>query len=604
MITSSVHKFHIPVLGLAFSIDTPLKVARFGISSVMSIMDDELIEKMRAYYSDKYNQPFIAIEEIENDFRAKRITAYLNLAQQIIAQQIDEMRLLAFEEKNDLTKYFEMLPDDSKLKMEYLEMMEMKDENKKVQLQTELKSKIQAGSIDVNIMAKVDKPNFDKAGNPLPSEFSDALAALRGFANSKLNSSVVFSAGYNPRLYNYVEQFSDFFPDSNGQLKKKIILKVSDFRSAQVQGKIFAKKGIWISEFRIESGLNCGGHAFATDGYLLGPVLEEFKNKRKELTHELFELCCTAQKEKNLFAFEKQPYMQITVQGGIGTANENTFLMEHYQLDGTGWGSPFLLVSEATNVDDETLNSLSSAQQEDYFLSNASPLGISFNNFKKSSSEKLRLERIAKNRSGSPCYKKFLATNTEFTTSPICTGSREYQSNKIKQLEEKNLPPDLFQSEVEQITAKECICEGLGASVLIKDALPLSHNLNAVAICPGPNLAYFSGKFSLQEMVNHIYGHANILNSIHRPNMFINELNLYVDYYKKKIESILIPTPKQEKYLQDFKENLLEGISYYRQLVNFIKTESVQYITAMLSELDNAAVQLATHKLILEIQHN
>lgn len=43
------HTFHIPVLGLSYSIDTPLKVARFGISSVVSIIEDELVEKeMRA----------------------------------------------------------------------------------------------------------------------------------------------------------------------------------------------------------------------------------------------------------------------------------------------------------------------------------------------------------------------------------------------------------------------------------------------------------------------------------------------------------------------------------------------------------------------------
>ncbi|MBP1655129.1 MAG: hypothetical protein H6Q28_1685, partial [Bacteroidetes bacterium] len=43
----NVHTFHIPVLGLAFSVDTPLRVARFGISSVVSIVDDILIERMR-----------------------------------------------------------------------------------------------------------------------------------------------------------------------------------------------------------------------------------------------------------------------------------------------------------------------------------------------------------------------------------------------------------------------------------------------------------------------------------------------------------------------------------------------------------------------------
>ena len=96
-------------------------------------------------------------------------------------------------------------------------------------------------------MSKVYKTNFDESGNELPAEYSDALATFRGFAQSHLQLSVVLSAGYNPRLYAYAEQFQDFYPDENGNLKKKIILKVSDFRSTLVQGKIFAKKGLWIT---------------------------------------------------------------------------------------------------------------------------------------------------------------------------------------------------------------------------------------------------------------------------------------------------------------------------------------------------------------------
>jgi hypothetical protein len=49
------------------------------------------------------------------------------------------------------------------------------------------------------------------------------------------------------------------FSDSEDKLNKKIILKVSDFRSAMIQGT-FGKKKVWVSEYRIESGLNCGGH--------------------------------------------------------------------------------------------------------------------------------------------------------------------------------------------------------------------------------------------------------------------------------------------------------------------------------------------------------
>ena len=49
------HTFHIPVLGLAYSVDTPIKVARYGISSVVSIVDDILIERMRQLYTEKNN---------------------------------------------------------------------------------------------------------------------------------------------------------------------------------------------------------------------------------------------------------------------------------------------------------------------------------------------------------------------------------------------------------------------------------------------------------------------------------------------------------------------------------------------------------------------
>ena len=40
-----VHTFHIPVMGLGYTIDTPLKVAHMGISSVVSIIEDELVER-------------------------------------------------------------------------------------------------------------------------------------------------------------------------------------------------------------------------------------------------------------------------------------------------------------------------------------------------------------------------------------------------------------------------------------------------------------------------------------------------------------------------------------------------------------------------------
>ncbi|MFP3835692.1 hypothetical protein SCA31_22640, partial [Chryseobacterium sp. SIMBA_028] len=72
---------------------------------------------------------------------------------------------------------------------------------------------------------------------------------------------------------------------------------------------------------------------------------------------------------------------------------------------------------------------------------------------------------------------------------------------------------------------------------------------------------------SLSEMVNHIYGNTNILADHERPNMFINELKMYIDYLKKEIADSFIPiTPSQAKKWNAFKKNLLEGIEYYHNL--------------------------------------
>ncbi len=58
----SEHTFHIPVMGLGFTIDTPVKVARFGISSVVSIIEDHLVEQMRAFYCDQEGEEYFPIK--------------------------------------------------------------------------------------------------------------------------------------------------------------------------------------------------------------------------------------------------------------------------------------------------------------------------------------------------------------------------------------------------------------------------------------------------------------------------------------------------------------------------------------------------------------
>ena len=65
-------------MGTGFSIDTPIKVAKYGISSVISIVDDCLIEDMRKYLTTR-GKDYTPISNEDEDHRARRITAHLNL---------------------------------------------------------------------------------------------------------------------------------------------------------------------------------------------------------------------------------------------------------------------------------------------------------------------------------------------------------------------------------------------------------------------------------------------------------------------------------------------------------------------------------------------
>lgn len=579
------HTFHIPVLGLGFSIDTPLKVARYGISSVMSIVDDDLVERMREYHTKKNDETYRPITKSSGDCRQNRITAYLNMVDRMVEDQFEQLRNQQFTPGSDICRYFELLPETSRLRQGYDLMMEYPDNGRKHIFENILRQQMTKGSIDVNIMSKVDKMNFNVDGEYLGDQNTDAMTALRAFAESTLHASVVLSAGMNPRLYSYLETFKDFFPDEYGKLKKKIILKVSDFRSAFIQAKFLAKKGLWVSEFRVESGLNCGGHAFATDGYLLGPILEEFKLKRNEMQSALLAMYHSALLSKGISSPLTLPQC-ISAQGGIGTADENDFLLNYYKLEATGWGSPFLLVPEVTNVDDETLNQLTHATESDFYLSGASPLGILFNNFKSSSIEKQRMDRIRKGRPGSPCTKKYLVSNTEFTKQPICTASREYQHLKLKQLRSLQLQEEEYQEQESKVTEKICLCEGLCSSAYIKYEISKPKENRAVAICPGPNLVYFDRIYSFEEMVCHIYGKLDLLGKVKRPHIFIKELDLYIDYLQKDLHNHLADlNDKKRKYLTNFKSQLQEGINYYKHLFGQFSDPLIQFIDdLMISE--------------------
>src|SRR5690606_38452748 len=143
-----------------------------------------------------------------------------------------------------------------------------------------------------------------------------------------------------------------------------------------------------------------------------------------------------------------------------------------------------------------------------------------------------------------------------------------------------------------------CTCVGLGTSALLAYDLDTKTEGPGVSICPGPNMAYYSKIVSLQEMTDHIYGRSNIISRTDRPNIFIKELGIYMDYLKNKIEeSKHSMNKKQEKYLLTFAHNLNEGIAYYQNLFDGIKDRFQDSKSTILKELDkgkNVLNQLKT----------
>lgn len=587
------HTFHIPVMGLGFTIDTPIKVAHYGISSVMSIGDDVLTEKMREHYCNLFNKPFKSVATDVKDYAAKRITEYLNLVDDIINEKLDALKNSAFNSE-EVKKYLSLLPDNARIKQL------LNNESNANDVWQKFTATMQPGSADINILTKVDVPT-EKVDGKFVYESGRAHIALKGYAESKLSSSLVLSAGLNPRLYSYIAQFNDFFPNEKGEIKKRIILKVSDYRSALIQGKFLAKKGIWVSEYRIESGLNCGGHAFATDGYLMGPILEEFKVNRNELISEITDLYINALQNDERTMPAKPLDVKFSAQGGVGTAAEHELLLSHYQLDSIGWGSLFLLVPEATSLDKQTIQLLCDAKEDDLYLSGISPMGVPFNNVRGTTKEMEKQERIDKNRPGSPCIRKYLSFNTEFSEDFICTASSKYQKHKIAELDSKELVNGEYEKEYQKIVEKECICTGLSTPPMYVNGIEVKGQGNAVSVCPGPNIAYYDKEYTLATMADHIYGRDNIMLVENRPHMFIKELEMYVKYHNDMLAQAPQPmSDKDAKYFETFRENLIEGIEYYKKLVFGLKTKFEQHRDDFCAALDKLEMQIISDFQLIE----
>ncbi len=557
---STYHTFYIPVMGTGHSADTPIRVAPLGISSVISLVDDLMLDQLRHHYCGLYGLPCEELPRRCEDGRARRITAYLDMVHEIVRRRFEAIQRQPFFEANDKASYFRLLPDGSPLRRDYAWLLALPPGSERDRLAQHLTASMRPGSIDVNIMATVDRVVYDADGNRLDDIHRDAMAALRGYARSVLSSSVVFSAGINQRLYSYLTRFADFYRGRDGRSTKRIVLKVSDLRSAIVQGKLLAKKGLEVYEYRVESGLNCGGHVFATNGHLLPGVLQEFRDKRDQLVSDLRPLVIKYYEGMGWHYPQAGPEERplITAQGGVGTHGEARRLLEDYGLDGVGWGSPFLLVPEATSVDEATREQLRAAGADEIYVSDASPLGVPFSNLRHSVSERRRAAHVAAGTPGSPCPKGYARLNAEYGEPHMCTASSTYQRRKLAEIEALDAPSAEKEALRRAVVARSCICDHLGNGALI--ALGLADAASSPpAVCPGPNLAWFDRLYSLEEMVDHIYGRGAQLTPADRPHMVAQELALYVDHLERQLARTEL-APTELKALRQYVANLHTGI--------------------------------------------
>ena len=593
------HHFHIPVLGTGFSVDTPLKVAHLGINSVISIVDDDLLERCRAWHCAQEGLPYESIPASADDARARRTREYLDLVGSLVRARF-QATVDSFPSGDLARRYFELLPSGP-LRDGWARLATLAAGAERDELERTLKAGMKCGSIDVNIMTKLDRIPLWAAGD---AKFSDASAALRGYVQSSLESSLVLSAGMNPRLFDYMAEFADFRHDSKGFARKRIVIKVSDYRSAFVQGLQFARKGLWTSEFRVESGLNCGGHAFATKGLLLGPILEEFLAKRAELNDRLYAAYSDACKASSRpFASSEDLSFSLSVQGGVGTAAEHEMLRRRYGADSIGWGSPFLLVSEATNVDADSLAVLKQAGEEDIVLSEASPLGVPFWIVRGSASEVRRKQRISEGSPGTPCPKGYLVLSTEYGEVPLCAASMAYQRRKLAELRpEAEKGSEAAARMMQSVLAKACLCRDLASSFLSKAGLEKD---GSTALTAGPNLAYFKAAVSLSDMVSHIYGRIDLLAGgigALRPHFFAKEASVYLDYLRKELSDATADVSRKgRKYFEDFRRNVLAGLEYYEGLSSeFLGTERDRFLEAIRRLRSEAEALLPTINLVVE----
>ncbi len=566
------HDWHIPVMGIVYTLDTATKVARFGINSVMSIVHDQVIEMMYKHHSEIFDIEYEPIDIGEEDYRARRITRYLNLVDDIVEGQMAALRTMPLDGGfNDLHLAFQLLSPTHPVRGLYESFMKTKSPD----LESMLKDSLTKGRIDVNIMTKLDRP-FARDDS---QDLNEAMAALRGFANSKLESSLVLSAGMNPPLFTYIREFPDFLPDDSGKMKKKVILKISDYKSMRVQSKLLASKGVWVSEYRIESGLNCGGHAFGSpSGQLAGPIVEEIMANREKIHAEQLDAYRSA---LSMPLLELPPPL-ITYQGGIKTHHEKKWFLDR-GIEMVGMATPFLFVPSVTILSENTREVLIKAKTEDIELSDDSPLGIDFWRVKNTLGDIMHNRKIAEGDPGYKCTYGYLRLGED----GLCSADRRKVSERLEGL--KGLPEGEMKDYLRaKILAPHCLCGGLIWDAKRAYGLqgdPFAKTTDAL-VCAGPSAAYFKRNYTLLEMVRHFNGEAPFPELASAPNTHIEELRINVEKLEKDLSTHQFRENAEavKKSSGKILIGLLSSIDFYKKNIGTFRQEEQAGISEQLGQ--------------------
>ncbi|MEO8794676.1 MAG: hypothetical protein ABI390_04360, partial [Daejeonella sp.] len=104
--------------------------------------------------------------------------------------------------------------------------------------------------------------------------------------------------------------------------------------------------------------------------------------------------------------------------------------------------------------------------------------------------------------------------------------------------------------------------------------------------------------YTLDEMVKHIYNKLDLLPQSERSHMFINELDLYIDYLQKYLDNHKNAMDARKlKYSESFKKQLQNGIEYYEQILPVMSFPDQAKRTKMLNELNAATFRLESIQL-------